>query len=475
VKYVNQRLADLLGYSINEILNWKPGEFFKTIPSNMKKKIFHLVKILKNDPLKPFISYQSQGIKKNSTKIWLNIYLKSILYLGEFAYLATFIDITDQKKVEKKLKESEERYRHLFESSPYAIILADSSGDIIDCNTSCKQLFSALIKEECTKRNFNMIFSKLINSEEAFSIFKKKYHNILKGDIFEPFHIELIKPDGIKCWLNFQASLLNIGNNTLIQIIVQDITDKKEAERVIREENEKLLELNQMKNELVSRVSHELKTPLNSMYGAAQVLVNLYKDQVSNNAFEFIEMINRGGEKLKLLIENLLDISRLESGKLELDIRKENLVEIIEENVENIRYMANQRNLAVNLELPVELYIDLDKIRIEQVLMNLLSNAIKNTPPGGSINIVLSDDNKWTDIYIKDTGIGFTEKEKNGNLFKKFGKIERYGKKLDVDIEGSGLGLYISKEIVDLHGGKNWVESEGRNKGSTFIIRLFKK
>ena len=128
----------------------------------------------------------------------------------------------------------------------------------------------------------------------------------------------------------------------------------------------------------------------------------------------------------------------------------------------------------LKLDLPNETTINIDKLRFRQVLSNIISNAIKNTPKNGEIIISLIEKPESIDIKIEDTGIGFTEKEKE-KLFEKFGKIERYGMDLGVDIEGSGLGLYISKEIIELHGGQIYVESEGRNKGSTITIRLYKK
>ena len=118
-------------------------------------------------------------------------------------------------------------------------------------------------------------------------------------------------------------------------------------------------------------------------------------------------------------------------------------------------------------------YFKLDKHRFEQVFINILSNAIKNTPPHGQIFVILNETQDQIDVIIKDTGVGLTEDEKT-KIFQKFGKIERYGMDLDVDIEGAGLGLYISREIVKLHGGEILVESEGRNKGCTFIVRLYK-
>jgi signal transduction histidine kinase len=127
--------------------------------------------------------------------------------------------------------------------------------------------------------------------------------------------------------------------------------------------------------------------------------------------------------------------------------------------------------LKFNLEIQEDYYLEVDKERFEQVLLNLISNAIKNTPAHGNITITLQKHETSVDIIIKDTGVGFTENEK-AKIFKKFGKIERYGKGLDVDIQGSGLGLYISKKIIELHKGKIWIESEGKNKGSKVIVNL---
>ena len=135
---------------------------------------------------------------------------------------------------------------------------------------------------------------------------------------------------------------------------------------------------------------------------------------------------------------------------------------------------VNDRKHTLATDLPKELFFEIDKLRFSQALTNIISNAIKNTPLGGKILVKINETTEYIDIQVKDTGVGLTDKEKE-RIFQKFGKIERYGKDLGVDIEGVGLGLYISKEIIELHGGQIFVESEGRNKGATFTIRLFKK
>jgi signal transduction histidine kinase len=139
---------------------------------------------------------------------------------------------------------------------------------------------------------------------------------------------------------------------------------------------------------------------------------------------------------LKKLVENLIDASRIETGKLLLKLSVQNISNLVRECVDEMKYLTYNRKQ--------------------------------------SINITLTEKSEYIDIRIKDNGIGLTEKEKE-IIFEKFGKIERYGMDLGVDIEGSGLGLYISKEIIELHDGQILVESKGRNKGALFTIRLFKK
>jgi len=271
---------------------------------------------------------------------------------------------------------------------------------------------------------------------------------------------------------DFEGRFLYFSDDR-IAVFVRDITEKKQAEMLILEENKKLAELNKIKQNLITRVSHELKTPLNSVHGAAHLLMNFYKEQMNENVLEYTDIIYKGSLRLKRLIEDLLNISKIDHDKFEIMKKTDNVSEIIYSCVDQLKYMLIQRNLHLKFDLPKELFFKVDRLRIEQVITNILSNAIKFTPPEGIITIALNKHNEYTDILIKDTGIGLTENEKN-LLFIKFGKIERYGQNMDVDIEGSGLGLYISKQIVELHGGEIFVESEGRSKGSTFIIRLYK-
>ena len=376
----------------------------------------------------------------------------------------------ERKISERLLRESEEKYRHLFNNSPISVILFDFNGTIMDCNTSTENLFGDKKDELIGKKFIDLS----LKSPELNSILNEKKENLFKKTVKKPFEIKFFREDGTFIWINLHHSLITLDNQALILIIIQDITERKRAEEIVKEEFEKLKELDKTKTDFIIRVSHELKTPLIHLFSTSNLLLKEYKDQMNDSVKELVEIINKGGLRMKKLIENMLDTSRIEANMLELKYDEENLIEIINECANETSYSLKKRNLVLDVNLPKNLPLEVDRIRIKQVFTNLLTNAIKNTPPNGKIFIYLNQEDGYFDINIRDTGIGLTEEEKL-IIFKKFGKIERYGKRMDVDIEGSGLGLYISKEIVHLHGGEIYVISEGRNKGTTLIVRLHNK
>jgi len=466
VEYVNElTLLKLLGYSKEELIG--KNSIILNHPEDYKKILRFMLTLFK----KGENMHETRIKHKNGSWVWFENKAKAFINeKGNQKYLFISRNITKRRKIELALMESEEKYRNLYKNSPNAVILTDRHGLILDMNSSAERILGYSRGEMIGKNyiDFNMV------TPNQVSIIERMYKDLFNGKKPKPTEFQIKKKNGNTAWIFYQSSMIKLDNEIIIESIAQDITDKKKAENLIIEENRRLLELNKMKTELISRVSHELKTPITSIFGGTQILLELYKDQTGSEALQFIEIINRGGKRLKILIENLLDASRIDSDKLRLNLQSENLAQIIKDSINENRYLATKRNIILELHLPEVVNIEIDKIRIEQVITNLLSNAIKNTPKKGIIQIKLEEIGNTVYFKIKDTGIGLTKKEME-KLFTKFGKIERYGQKMDIDIEGSGLGLYISKEIVDLHEGQIWVESAGRNEGSTFYIKLFKK
>ena len=244
-----------------------------------------------------------------------------------------------------------------------------------------------------------------------------------------------------------------------------------QTQQNLEKQYQRLKELNQIKSDLLNRTSHELKTPLVAIKGNAELLSSLYIDQLDSDAVEIISEIKRGSDRLELLVSDILKSSRLESGRVQLKTATEDLTFLIKYCVKELKHMADIRNQEIEINITEGLKAEFEKERIYDVVNNLLTNAIKYTPPTGKILITSQFKDGEIVISIEDNGIGFTEEEKK-QTFTQFGKIERYGQGWDVGIEGTGLGLYIAKKIVELHNGKIWLESEGRNKGSKFYFSL---
>ncbi len=461
VKYVNQNLADLLGYTAKEMLNWKKGEFFKTIHSEDKKRIISLATSIDKYENNKAIYYEARGLTKQGEIIWLDVYYKKIEFEENPAFLVSFIDISDRKTTQEKLKESEEKYRFLFQNAPFSILLIEKSGKIVDCNPSLEKLIG-YSRDELIGKKYRKL---LIVPEEYLSKLLERLEKITKGISIPPMDVELIRKDGTKIWTNIESSFVKIDNKPFIIIMGHDISEKKKAEKGLKE-------LDEMRKEFINRASHELKTPITTVYGAYQLLNSQYRNEVSKDAQELLDMAVNGTKRLKKLVDDLLDVSRMESRMFTLEKHNVDLSKLILKCVNELTYFFKRGDHNLELNIPENLFLNLDESRIELVITNLLTNAIKYTPKKGTICITIKEYDDYADIRIKDTGIGLTKNE-IGKLFKKFGKIQTpLDKDLDIQLGTTGLGLHIAKEIVQLHGGKIWAESEGKNKGSTFIVRL---
>jgi PAS domain S-box-containing protein len=454
----------ILEYDLSESLVGKEVTDFWQFPEDRED---YKNQILKDNYVKNYIcpSLTKQGKK---IVVQLNSHLMFDKHGKPYGVEGTFIDITEKYNLEEKLKESEKKYRNLYDYTPYSVVLIDTKGVVVDLNPKAEEMFGFTPKEIIGHKFMDLSVIHPEYLSKILLLFKR----FIKGEEVHRIDVKVQKKDGSVFWTNLQASLMKINDETFVQAIFTDITQKKEAEFLIKKEVEKLKELDRIRKNLISRVSHELKTPLVSVSGGCELLLTIYGGKLDKDELEIVELIQKGGKRLKYLVDNLIDISRIEYEKFKLTKESTDLSGIIREISNELMYSIRERNIVLNLAVPDSFFIDLDKVRIEQVIMNLLSNAIKNTPPKGEIQINLKKKENSAELSIKDTGIGISQEEMN-MLFTRFGKLERYGEGFEyIDIQGTGLGLYISKEIVDSHNGEIRAESAGRNKGSTFIVKL---
>ncbi|MHA1150209.1 MAG: PAS domain-containing sensor histidine kinase [Promethearchaeota archaeon] len=385
------------------------------------------------------------------------------IFLGSVLLVAALI-----APLEEKLTNSEQKYRHLFESSPFPILLMDFNGRLVDMNPACEQMF-LFKKEEVLGENFEDMG--ILPIKSLIDVIKK-LHEKAPSFHFPPIEIELTKKDGTSFWVHWQGSIVSKDSIDLIEFIGHDISERAKIEQLRIEEMEKLKELDNIRKDLLTRVTHELKTPLMTIRGASEFLQSQFGEQVGPEGLSLLEMIERGGVRLEKLVSNLIDISRIEYKKLELSFEKCNFYELVKEAIEEFEHKIKERQVSVKIEGPKDIIVKLDRIRMMQVITNLLSNALKNSRPRSEILIRLEKEKDWINFIIKDYGVGLT-KEEMSRLFTRFGKIERHEEGIEyIDIQGSGLGLYIAKQMVEMHKGQIYVYSDGRNRGATFQIRL---
>jgi signal transduction histidine kinase len=224
--------------------------------------------------------------------------------------------------------------------------------------------------------------------------------------------------------------------------------------------------IDQMKSEFISVASHELRTPLTSIKGSVDLILAGFAQNISAEARELLQIAQAGCDRLIRLINDILDLSKIEAGRLQLHLVPTDLSEIVESSIASLQQFASQRQAVLRLaQLGNIPKVEVDRDRIEQVLTNLISNAIKFSPAGGEVSIELSAENGGVQCSVTDHGCGIAENEL-GRVFGKFQQLSNSQRH-----EGSGLGLAISHALVEEHGGRIWVESRV-NQGSRFTFRL---
>ena len=374
-------------------------------------------------------------------------------------FVGTDTDITERRNFEEALRDSEDRFHSVISNTPVVLWAIDSDGMITLSEGKGLKALGLKQREAVGRSVFDMYRDDPKIMEDI--------HKALSGKIFT----SIVQAGNITYETKYQPIRNEEGTITGVSCLSIDVTERQLAEKLIQEQVQKLSELNKLKTDLLRRSSHELKTPLISIKGYADLLLKLHGDKLDDEMLSIVEEIKRGSLRLENLVKDLLESSKLESGKLQLKVLKEDLAFLISFCVGELRLLAKKRNHEIVLNIHDKLITLFEKEKIYDVVNNLLSNAIKYTPSGGRIEVKSEIKDGFYIISVKDNGIGIKKDEKPV-LFQQFGKIERFGRGWDVEPGGSGLGLYISKKIVELHGGNIWLESEGRNKGSTFYFSL---
>jgi PAS domain S-box-containing protein len=377
---------------------------------------------------------------------------------------------------------SEELLSSIFELSEDIILIVDSNGLVVKINNNGAMLLD-YNHSELIGRHF-LDFA----DYRGKAIIAQALKNILKLKNTQKIECSLITKTGkeIKIDANGKA-IITDGKVTGMFCVAKDVTKLKIYENASKDLNVKLLEshrllsiergrsdqrkavleeLNELKSEFISNISHELRTPLASIIGFSETIASDPEMPAEMKA-EFIQIIIQEGKRLAKLINDILDLSRVESGKTDFSMTDIGIISVLSDVIEVYKKQITAKAIVLTCDFPdEEIIINADKERIAKVFYELIGNAVKYTKDGGRINIIAQNLYRELEIIISDTGMGIQEKD-IPYIFQKFYRAGRPG----AESPGTGLGLVFVKQIVELHKGLVLVQSE-INKGSSFIVKL---
>jgi PAS domain S-box-containing protein len=345
----------------------------------------------------------------------------------------------------------------IISSSDDAIISKDLNGVVLSWNKAAERLFG-YTSEEAVGRHISLIIPEDRLPEEDFVIGR-----IRAGTGVDHYETVRRRKDGTFVEISLTVSPIHGADGKIIGAskIARDVTEQKRLRRVAEEAS-------RAKDHFLATLSHELRTPLNTVVGYIHMLQSgsLPPDQQP----KALEVINRNASALSRLVDDVLDTSRVVTGKMLVEIRRCELAPLIEQAVSSIRPAADNKALVVRTEVAEGLAVDCDPDRISQVLWNLLSNAVKFTPEGGSVAVTGTNAGRMIRIVVEDTGAGIAAHD-IPLVFQRFwqgstASSQNYGGL------GLGLGLALAKHLVELHGGEISVTSEGPGRGARFEIEI---
>ena len=458
IDYVNPMFSQVTGYSLEELLGKKTS-------------------IIKSDQT-PRKTYSELWMTISGGKTWrgelLNKRKNGELYWDEVVisplknsdgliinYIGVQVDITGKKKAEESILKSENEFRSVWENSADGMRLCSADGKIIRVNEAFCRLFSGK-KEDFEGKQFDIFYK---YGEKTLKKFKEHF---IKKKIRSKFETKVDMKNGKTIWLDISNSFIIHKNEPMLLLsIFRDITAKKKVEKELLEAKEKAEEMNRLKSNFIANMSHELRTPMIGILGFSEILRSTVEE---GQIREMVDTIFSSGQRLMETLNLILDLSKIEADKLDINLKEQNASMLIKETVEIYQPNAEKKGVSLTYNGPDKIHLVTDERLFRGIVNNLVNNAVKYTHKG-KVEII-AEEKKLNEaqslfIKIKDTGIGIPP-EKISLIFEAFRQVSEGYSRL---FEGTGLGLTITKKFVEVLKGDITVESE-EGSGTTFSIML---
>jgi PAS domain S-box-containing protein len=447
----NSYMLKLTARSLDQLLNMHINELFS---ENALKNIPLQFDLLKRGDT---VVNEREIIRPDGTLIPVEMHTKM---MPDGTYQSIYHDISDRLNAEKELRESEEWFRKLFEQSSDGIFYLSQEGKIISVNKSFADMHGYTV-DEIMKIGLNEL-----DCPESKGSFHERRERILAGENLK-FEVEHFHKDGHRIPLEVSAGMIKMGSSNYFFASHRDITERLKLDEAMKAAREKAEASDRLKTSFLNNISHEVRTPLNGIIGFAEIISNSDLSEAEKD--EALIMVHESSDRLLDTITNYMDISLLVSGEMNVYNKEFVPVNMLREIFSKYDSKCNTDKIKILLETPDESdkhWISTDPELIGKVLNHLLMNALKFTE-AGTISIGYAIRGSELEFYVSDTGIGIG-KESLDVVFNSFVKEDQVKTK---PTEGSGLGLSISKGLVELLGGRLEVESE-IGKGSIFFFTL---